>query len=74
MPNVALFIVGAGIAAGLYTATRWFKAQLVHRAKKAEARKRMTPNAMASVSVRAKNLGPLVWDETAKVYKPTDRA
>jgi hypothetical protein len=67
MPHaVAALLVGAGIAAG----ARWLVREII---RAAEAPRLATDEASAKeggVSIPIKDLGALVWDPTAGVYRP----
>lgn len=62
MPQIVLFIAGAGLLAG----ARWIVREIQSRA--AEAHRRASEAAMGP-----KDLGSLEWDAEASVYRPVRR-
>ena len=66
MPHViAAVLIGAGIAAGM----KWFAREVVRTAEARAAQEQVSNGPMPTV---AKDLGSLVWDADAGVYRPSE--
>ncbi len=66
MPHViAAVLIGAGIAAGM----KWFAREVVRTADARAAQEQVVNGPLATVP---KDLGALVWDADAGVYRPSE--
>ena len=69
MPQIVLFIAGAGLLAG----ARWIVREIQSRAAEAEHAAAEAHRRASEAAMGPKDLGSLEWDAEASVYRPVRR-